>query len=93
MELSSLKQETQTSLGASKDGDYMPSMDRSFTRYGEEFTEGVTETDEHTTDYGDDKRGLGLLARQVLQWPRVEGDEGLGRQQVEQEGGLGEGPG
>ena len=58
MELSSLKQETQTSLWASKEGNYMPSIDRSsFTRYDEEFTEGVTETDEHTTDYGDDEKG------------------------------------
>ena len=32
----------------------MPSMDRSFTRYDEEFTEGVTETAEHTTDYDGD---------------------------------------
>ncbi len=45
MELSSLKQETQTSLWASKEGNYMPSIDRSsVTRYDEEFTEGVTET-------------------------------------------------
>ena len=36
---------------------YMPSMERSFTRYDEEFTEVVTETDEHTTDYGDDEKG------------------------------------
>ena len=63
MELSSLKQETQTSLWASKEGNYMPSIDRSsFTRYDEEFTEGVTETDEHTTDYGDDKKGPGVAS-------------------------------
>lgn len=72
MELSSLKQETQTSLGASKEGNYMPSMDRSFTRYAEEFTEGVTETDEHTTDYGGDVgenegEGRGVLIMDPIQ--------------------------
>ena len=65
MELSSLKQETQTSLWASKEGNYMPSIDRSsFTRYDEEFTEPgfsisnevVTGTAEHITAYDDDAR-------------------------------------
>ena len=64
MELSGLKQETQTSLWASKEGDYMPSMDMSFTRYEEEFTEFATETAEHTTDYDGDvseKKGEGRV--------------------------------
>jgi len=62
-------------------------------RISQERLVGLRQSIEVSRMWGAHTKELGVRARQVLQRPRVEGEEGLGRQQVEQEGGLGEGPG